>query len=103
MGLREPLDQLVTLMARGGVRLNAGMRFVDDDELRAGAQEVRPPPIRLDVIQRDHGEGIDLEDRLVGPQPPLQARRRPGAHDLRLYVELGGKLLLPLFAEMRWA
>ena len=101
LALGETLEKLVALVAGIGVRLHAGMRLVDDDELRAGAQEVAAAPVGFDVVERDHGDGMDLEHRLVGPQPALESGGGAGAHDLGVDAELLREFLLPLLAEMR--
>lgn len=99
--LSEPLHQLVALVACGGIGLHAGMCLVNYDQFRACAQEVGPAAVRLDVVERDHRKWVDFEDRFVGSQPAFQACCCPGSHHLRFDVELRGKLLLPLLAEVR--
>ena len=57
-------QQFEALLARL-TSADTGMRFVDDDELGAGADEVVTVPVGLDVIKADHGEGVSMEDRIA--------------------------------------
>jgi hypothetical protein len=80
-----------------------GMRLLDDDELWAGSQELGATTIRLDVVERDHSEGIDIEYRLPLRQPAFEPTSSASPNNLALEPELRGEFLLPLIAEMRWA
>ena len=64
-------QQLVALLACLACA-NTGVRLVDDDKLRASTNEVVAMPVRLDVIQADHGEGMGVEDRIAYRQPTLK-------------------------------
>lgn len=99
----EGADELVALVAGASVGANAAVRFVDHDELGAGAQEIGAAPLGLDVIERDDRERMHLEDRFVRPEAAFQAGCGAGPHDLGFDVELASELGLPLLAEMRRA
>ena len=80
-----------------------GMRFVDDNHLRASAQKVVEATLTLDEIQTDDGERICLEhaDRIwqIALQPCGRRRRYRRRGDR----ELGFELRRPLVDEMRRA
>ena len=67
LAVREAFEKLVALVSGVGVRSHAGVRLVDDDELRASAEEIAAAPVRLDVVEGDDRIGMDLEYRLVQP------------------------------------
>ena len=51
---------------------DAGVSFVHDYEVRAGASEALAALVCLDVVEADHGEGVSLKEGLRGREP------RPG-------------------------
>ncbi len=61
LAVREAFEKLVALVSGVRVRSHAGVRLVDDDELRAGAKEIAAAPIRLDVVEGDDCIGMHLE------------------------------------------
>src|SRR5205823_1038794 len=67
-------DELVPLMATAAASagVGAGVRLIDDHELGAGANEVVAPAVGLDVVGRDDGERIPLEQRLADAETPLK-------------------------------
>jgi hypothetical protein len=79
------------------------VRLVHDHQLGAGAEELLPPPIGLDVIHRDDDEGVDLKEGLVQGADLLQAAGRAGKDELTFQVELQSKLALPLLCQVRRA
>ena len=99
----KALEQLIALVPRVRVGPHAGMRLVDDDEVRAGAQKIVAPPVRFDVIEGYDREEIGVEHRFVRAESPLQAGSRSRADHLGVEAELFGELLLPLFAQVRRA
>ena len=58
--LGKPLEQFEALLP-ALVRADAGVRFVDHDQSRAGAREAVAAPLGLDVVEADHGERIGIE------------------------------------------
>src|SRR6516162_10285764 len=68
----EPLQQLMALMA-ALARRSAGMRLVDDDELRAGTKELAAALLALDVVEADDREGVGGKDTFAGRQAALTA------------------------------
>ena len=58
----ESSHELVALVPRGIGCLDAGVRFVDDHELRAGAQKRLTATLGFDVVKRDDRIRVDLED-----------------------------------------
>jgi len=83
----------------GGRR--AGMGFIHDDEIRAGAQEIVSAGIGFYEIHRDDGERMHIEDGLVGAQVFFEPARRARKHQLDGEVEFAREFLLPLFGEVR--
>ena len=101
--LGKPLQEPVALMTDRYVGTGARVRLVDDHEFRTGAQEIVAPPVGLDVVERDDGVRVDLEDGFPGPQSPFETSRRPGGHDFGVDVEFRGQFVPPLVAQMRRA
>ena len=97
--------QLVPLVARPAplVPRRAGVRLVHDHELRARPEELRAPPLALDEVQGDHGEGVALEQALPHRAGAFEAGGRAGEHELRVDVELARELALPLLRQRRRA
>ena len=54
-------EHLVALMARAVAGLHAGVGFIDDDQLRAGAQELVAAAILLHIVETDHGDRVGIE------------------------------------------
>ncbi len=75
------------------------MRLVDDHQVRGGAQEVVPTPLRLDEVGGHHGDRVALEQRLPEPEGPLQSRDGARQHQFRLQPELAPQLLAPLLGQ----
>jgi hypothetical protein len=46
--------------------------LIYDHELRAGSQEVVATAVCLDKVGGNYRKRVDIEDRLVAPQIPLQ-------------------------------
>ena len=78
------------------------MRLVNDDQLWAGAEELVATTLSFDVVGRDDGVRVSLEEGLVLAARPLEARSGPREHELRVDVELLGQRLLPLLRKVWW-
>src|SRR5712691_4283288 len=101
--LREVTQEPVAEMTARAHAADTGMGLLDNHQLRAGADEIVPPALRLDVIQGDDRERIDIEYHLPSGKAALKSARRPGADYLRLNQEFAGELLLPLLTQVRRA
>jgi hypothetical protein len=82
---------------------DAGMRFVDDHEIWASAQEIGPPAVTLDVIEADDSEWIRRKDALGLRQLAFEADCRGGGDGNALNMELVRQLHAPLINEVWWA
>ena len=103
---RELGQQRVALLTRAAAaraRPGEAVRLVDDDELRAGADELGAAAVGLDVLGRDDDERVGVEQRLADAEPALQAARGRGEDDLGVDVELLAQLALPLLGQVRRA
>ena len=102
---REFFQQPVTLVAFAADRVTfgAGVRLVDDHELRGLPQELRPPAVLLDEVQADHHVPVPLEQALPGVAVPLQAPHRRGQHRRGFQAELHAQLGDPLLDQVRRA
>ena len=77
----EALDELVALSPGSAARPavgNAGVRLVDDDEIRAGAEELAAAPVGLDEIRRDDGDRKPFEDGFACDALALESPHRTG-------------------------
>src|SRR5439155_2459570 len=81
--LREVTQEPVAEMTARARAADTGMGFLDNHQLRAGADEIVPPTLRLDVIQGDDREWIDIEDHLPSGQAAFESASGPGADHLR--------------------
>jgi hypothetical protein len=103
----QPGQQGVPLLgAAGGAALggaDAGVRLVDDDQARAGADELVPAPGGLDEVGGHHRVGVPLEQRLAGGQVAFQPAGGGGQYELGVEGELVGQLPLPLRRQRRAA
>src|SRR5204862_182871 len=63
--LGQSLQQIEALLA-ALMRADAGMRFVDHDELWAGPRKRVAASLRLDVVEADDGVRVRIEQRLRG-------------------------------------
>ncbi len=79
------------------------MRLIDDDEIRAGPQEIMAPPIALNVVEADNPEGMDVKNALARRQIALKPAGAGAGHGHGVDVELRGQLLDPLVHQMRRA
>ena len=79
------------------------MRFVYDDEIRTGAQEVVAAAVSLYEVHRDDDEWIHIEDGLVSPEVFLQTPGGARQNQLGFDVEFRCQFALPLFGKMWWA
>src|SRR5437879_927380 len=82
--LREVTQESVAQMTARAHAADTGVGLLDNHQFRAGADEIVPPALRLDVIQGDDRERIDIEDHLASRKTALKSARRPGADHLRL-------------------
>ena len=101
--LGQPADEFVALVAARAAGVGTDVGLVDDDEFRAGADELVAAQVGLDVVDRDHDVGVLVEDRPVTGQASLERGGGGGKDELRVDVELRGQLGLPLLGEMRRA
>ncbi len=94
--------QIETSVARLATR-DCGVRFIDDDHLRACAQKVVEPPFAFYEVEADDSERVGLEDAdrigKVALQPRGSRRRDRGCGDRKF----GFELRRPLIHEMRRA
>ena len=99
---RYLLEEAVTQM-RAVVGSDAGVGLVDDDELRAGADELVTADVRLDVVEADDGERMRPENAIRLKERPFEpSGRRRGDGDSG-DQEFGRQLLHPLVDEVRRA
>ena len=96
---RQKLEALLPPL----VRADAGMRFVDDNEIRAAPGEAFAALLGLDVVEADDREGIGIEQGLGERQASLQPACRAGRDRDGFDPEAGLQLSDPLFDEMRRA
>ena len=99
---REKLMTLVASTASDASE-GAGVGLVDDHQLGAGPQELLPPAVGLDEVDRDDDEGIDVEQRLAERAVAFQAVDRAGEDQLGVDVELVAQFRLPLLGQVRRA
>ena len=71
------------------------MGLVDDDQLRAGAQELGAPAVLLDVIGGDDGDRVAFEDALAGEEVALETGGGAGEDQRGVEVELVDQGALP--------
>ena len=101
----EAGDQLVAEHpgpAAGAVG-HAGVRLVDDQQVRAAVPELLPQPGALDEVGGHDDVPEPVEQRLALQQPAFQPADRAGQHQLGVDAELRGQLPLPLLGERRAA
>ena len=104
--LREGTDQVVTLAASpaaGAAVGDAGVRFVDDDQVGAGAQELAAAPVGLDEVGRHHREREAFEDRFAADALALQPPHRARQDEFGLKPELVAQFAGPLLGQRRGA
>jgi hypothetical protein len=99
------LDKPVPLMTDTTALLapGAGEGFIDDDQFRAGPEELITAVIRFDVIQGNDGERIPLEQGFPRPTMSLQAPRGRRQDQHGLNVEFLPQFSLPLLGKVGWA
>jgi hypothetical protein len=70
----EGSHELVALVSAAppGGRVCAGMRLIDNHELRRGAKELVAAAVALDEVGRDDRDRVPVEQRLVEAEAPLQ-------------------------------
>jgi hypothetical protein len=79
------------------------MGLIQNDEVRARADELIASPVGLDVVDGYDRERMHVKDRLVRAAFPLQAMDGAGQDKLRVDVELLGQFPLPLLGQVRRA
>src|ERR1700733_1509703 len=88
--------QIETPVARLPTR-DCGMRFIDDDHLRACAQKVVESSFAFYEVETDDSERVGLEDanrvRKVALQPRGSRRRDRGCGDRKFGLELRRPLI----------
>jgi hypothetical protein len=101
----QALNQLTALVRRGARRagVGAGVGFIHDDQLRAGAEEIGAAAVGFDVIGGDDEEAVNVEQGLVHAACRLQPPGRGRQHEFGVKRELLGELALPLLGQMRGA
>ena len=82
---------------------HAGVRLVDDQQVRAAVPELLAQPGALDEVGGHHDVPVPVEQRLALQQPAFQPADRAGQHQLGVDAELGGQLPLPLLGQRRAA
>ena len=60
---RDALDELPSALASPASHLRTGVRLIYDHEFRCGLPEHGGVGVRLDVVKRNNGERVVLEDR----------------------------------------
>ena len=101
----EASDELVPQhprLAAGAVGY-AGVRLVDDQQVRAAVPELLPQPGALDEVGGDHDVRVPVEQRLAEQQAAFEPADRRRQHQLRVNAELGPQLPLPLLGQRRAA
>src|SRR5690348_7089087 len=93
--LHKPLEQFVALVS-ALPRVRACVRFVDDDEFRAGAQEFVTTLVTLDVVKADYGVLVRGEDARSLGQIAFEAVGAGSSDRHRAKVESCLKLTEPL-------
>ena len=101
----EARDELVPQHPRlaAGAVGHAGVRLVDDQQVRAAVPELLPQPGALDEVGGDHDVRVPVEQRLAEQQAPFKPADRRRQHQLRVNAELGLQLPLPLLGQRRAA
>ena len=84
----------------GLVGVCAGVRLIDDDEFWSGAKEFVPSAVRFYEVDRDHGEGVMVEDGLAVMTGASEPVGRRSQDEFRIEVEVTSELRLPLAREM---
>ena len=82
---------------------HAGVRFVDDQQVRAAMPELFPQPGALDEVGGHDDVAEPVEQGLALQQPAFQPADRAGQHQLGVDAELRGQLPLPLLGQRRAA
>ena len=103
---REPLEKFIahlplrtTASACGG----AGMRLVDNDELRTGLKKFAAAALALHVVKADDSEREPLENGLGWAQATFKLLGGGSKDKFRFNVELLTHFLLPLLGKVRRA
>ena len=78
---------------------DAGVRLVDDQQVRAAVPELLAEPRALDEVGGHHDVAEPVEEGLALQQAAFQPADRAGQHQLGVDAELAGQLLLPLLGE----
>jgi hypothetical protein len=80
------------------------VRFVDDHQIRRGAQERAAVPLGLDEVDaRDEVRVVLVDREILARQLALEAGDGRWTHDRGLNCELLAQLALPLIAQVRRA
>ena len=91
----------MTLMASPLARAKGErMGLIDDDELRAGADEVVAAVLGLDEVGRDDDVRVLVEERPADRKAALEAPSGGGQNELSVEMELLDEFVLPLLSEM---
>ena len=77
------------------------MRLIDHHKAGARSREAVAPPVTLDVIQADDGEGVGVEKGLGDGEAAFQFGGGRGRDRNGVEVELGFEFPGPLIDEMR--
>ena len=96
--MKEGIALLLALMRAG-----AGVRLVDDDEAGAGAGEILAAFLGLDVVKRDDGAGMRVEEGLVEGEATFEPGGGGGGDGGGVDAETGFQFAHPLVDEMGWA
>ena len=72
---RDALDELPSALASPASHLRTGVRLIYDHEFRCGLPEHGGVGVRLDVVKRNNGERVVLEDRKRLIRDVLDQRR----------------------------
>ncbi|MNJ44787.1 hypothetical protein D3C77_398530 [compost metagenome] len=98
----KALEQVETLLLPL-VRADAGVCFIDNNEIRTGPGEPIPAFLGFDVVKADHREGIGIEKGLRQWEIALQTRRSTGGDGNGIDPEAILQFCDPLVHEVRRA
>ena len=96
-------DKLVPLLLGLTTGVRASVSLIDDDAFGRLPNEIVAPGLRLDVVERDDGDGVAVEDGFASGEIAFETFGGGGENQGSVEVEFAFHFPLPLLGELRRA